>query len=238
MHRAVMTFRQGRQNAACAAARAALDVAVFKSADVSDAQLNESGIDPRDWRLLGVRCLLSANAVATTGNAFDWQKAVGEILVAQLGAFRLSPRLNFASGNLKPQRRGCWEELSADYLPQSGATELSFGGVPVQTVHGVKGETHDLTVFVCPVTSRLDRCPSVVWWSPSDKDREEKRIAYVAMTRTQGDLILCVAEGCFQRLTMSQPQFVASFESMTVEQCVAAIRDSVGPTGTDESQTE
>jgi DNA helicase-2/ATP-dependent DNA helicase PcrA len=223
IHRAVIGFRQGRQVAALAAARAALDVAVFKHEGVSDKQLNQSKIDPQDWKSLSIRCLLCANALTTTGNLFDWQKAAGEIIDAEIGAFGLDPSLNYSAGKLKPQKRGEWEKPSADYLPQPGGTSLSFMGVPVQTVHGVKGETHDVTIFVCPPVNRADRCPSIVWWSANDKDREEKRIAYVAMTRTQGVLIVCVSEDCFQRLTNRQPQFVASFECMTVDEYVAVL---------------
>ena len=54
-----------------------------------------------------------------------------------------------------------------------------------------------------------------MWWSTNDKDREEKRIAYVAMTRSQEDLVVCVSEDCYIRLATSRQAFVKEFECMT-----------------------
>jgi superfamily I DNA/RNA helicase len=98
--------------------------------------------------------------------------------------------------------------------------------VPVMTVHGVKGETHDITVFVCPDNTGSNHCPSTIWWSADEKDREEKRIAYVAMTRTQGDLILLVSDNCFERLRISRRPFVESFECLTVDEFIAEFAQS------------
>lgn len=98
--------------------------------------------------------------------------------------------------------------------------------VPVTTVHGVKGETHDVTIFVCPDTN-AEHCPSTIWWSQDEKEREERRIAYVAMTRTQGDLILCVSDDCYGRLCESRKPFVDSFECMTVDEFVDRTGKSV-----------
>ena len=223
MHRAVIAFRQGRQVAALAAARAALDVVIFQHEGVSDEELNGSNLDPRAWKMLAVRSLLGANALAATGSVFDWQKAVGEILDEELVAFGLDPSLGFAPGHIRPQKHGDWEKASVDCLPQLGVADSWLMGVPVRTVHGVKGETHDATIFVCPESGGASRCPSTVWWSADTKDREERRIAYVAMTRTQGDLILCVPRKCYQRLAARRSEFTASFKCVTVAECVLAL---------------
>jgi len=77
-------------------------------------------------------------------------------------------------------------EIRKDYIATTALTLPQGRHVPVQTVHAVKGETHDLTVFVCPDPAQKNRCPSVVWWSNDDSDAEERRIAFVAVTRTRG----------------------------------------------------
>jgi len=222
MQRAVVAFRQGQQIRALAAARAALEVAVFEHEGVSDEKLEEKKINPREWKALAVRCLLRASGIVTTGTLFDWQTEAGKILDAEIDGFLHNGSLQFVIGNLKPQKRPGYNATCTDCLPQTNAPPPGLADVPVGTVHSVKGETHDITVFVCPKTSQA-HCPSVVWWSADDKDREEKRIAYVATTRTQGHLIVCVSEDCYTRLCASREGFVESFECMTVDECVAAM---------------
>jgi len=47
----------------------------------------------------------------------------------------------------------------------------------------------------------------------ANKDKEERRIAYVAMTRTQGDLFVCVSETCYERLATCRAAFVATLNA-------------------------
>lgn len=220
VHLSVMYFRQGRQVSALANASTALSLAIFKHEGVTDNKLKQSGIDPFDWKSVSIRCLLRANALATIGNAFDWQKAAGEIIDSEIRKFILNAGIELKSGDLRPQKRNGWDKPSTDCLPQCSSDNPSLTSIPIQTVHSVKGQTHDTTILVCPPADRI-HCPSIVWWSANEKHREERRIAYVAMTRTQGDLIVCVSEASFQRLTNTQPQFVANFNCMAIEEFVA-----------------
>jgi hypothetical protein len=169
-----------------------------------------------------LNCLLKVNSIPTTGTFFDWQTQAGEVLDGEIIALELDSSLDVVPGKLKPQMRLGWDNPTAQYLPQLNTAVQPLSGIPVHTVHGVKGETHALTVFVCPPNTEA-HCPSQVWWSTNDKDREERRIAYVAMTRTQGDLVMCVSDACYQRLAARRPQFVASFECMTVAEYVTSL---------------
>ena len=139
----------------------------------------------------------------------------------------LDPALAACAYKLKPKKLEGWDKSCAEYLPPVGTSKPINADVPVTTVHGVKGETHDITIFVCPETNEAD-CPSTVWWSADEKDCEEKRIAYVAMTRSQGDLIVCVSNDCYSRLLATRRQFVASFECMTINECIDAFREQDG----------
>lgn len=219
MCRAVTLFRQGRQVAALAAACAAIDLAIFHHEGVDAAELQEHGIDSTCRKRLAVECLLSANAKAIDGSLYDWQMEAGKVLDQKISEFCLKRSLQFAPGGLRPQKRRYWDCVCADYLPQICACATMDTNVPVSTVHGVKGETHDITVFVCPDT-KASHCPSTTWWSIEEKNREEKRIAYVAMTRTRGDLIVCVSEACYKRLCKSQRTFVDRFICMSVGEYV------------------
>lgn len=224
LHRAVVMFRQNRQVAALANARAAIELVAFQYEGVEDSKLIENSIDPNQWKQLAIDCLLRANAEPDTGSLYDWQTQVGRIIDERLGKFAFSPSFQFTLGKLKPQKRGeDWDNACNVYLPQLGTSATRRPDVPVQTVHGVKGETHDVTIFVCPQPRRDNHCPSTIWWSENEEAKEEKRIAYVAMTRTRGDLVVCVSDACYQRLCQKRPEFVKSFECLTVDQYLGEI---------------
>ena len=221
MQRAVVSFRQGYQSAAFAGAQAAINLIVFGYESVLDTDLKDKDIDPDAWKGLAVDCLLSANKETIAGSIFEWQSKVGRLLECKIAAFGLPRSLTVPTGTIKPKKIGEWDKDCATYIPQSGADMYTVADVPVTTVHGVKGETHDVTIFVCPPTSPR-HCPSVIWWSEDSNDREERRIAYVAMTRTQRDLIVCVHDTTYQRLITDHKEFVDTFESMTATMYLAA----------------
>jgi DNA helicase-2/ATP-dependent DNA helicase PcrA len=221
--RGVRYFRQGKNVNALAATRAALELAIFLHEGVEDEELAALHIAMHDWKAFAIRCLLKVNALATTGTCFEWHQEAGQILDKEIISLGLDSSVAFVVGKLKPQKRNGWQRQSADLFPAPSIGAGTTHGVSVQTVHSVKGETHDVTVLVCPPTSKLNQCPSKVWWSTRDKDREEKRIAYVAMTRTSGDLIVCVSQGCFARLSEDHTPFVESFECINVTDFLSSL---------------
>jgi DNA helicase-2/ATP-dependent DNA helicase PcrA len=222
VYRAVKAFRQGLNARGYSKARAALEVATFGHEGVTDESLVEHRIDPRSWKSTAVRILMKSDALATTTSLYDWQMATGKIVDDEVSAFGLPISLSFEAGRLKPQKWPGWDKPTANFLPTGTISNLVVSGVPVQTVHAVKGETHDVTVFVCPDLTTA-RCPSTVWWSSDPKHLEERRIAFVAMTRTRDDLLVCVSESCYQRLCRTQAAFVSSFQCLTVAEFAARI---------------
>lgn len=227
--RAARAFRQGHNVRALAGIRAALELIVFGHEGRADEELEASGIDPREWKALAVRCLLKCNDIAAATNLHEWQSEAGRVVDAQVAAFRLPTAITFQTGKIKPQKRKGWDTVVSEFLPTSGATAPTVAKVPVQTVHAIKGETHDVTVFVCPDSSRPGRCPSVVWWSTDAGHREERRIAYVAMTRTRSDLVLCVSDVCYRRLCQDRAAFVRTLHCKTVDECIAAFAATGNP---------
>jgi hypothetical protein len=217
-----VAFRRGKNVAALACVRAGLERAIFEHEGVDDKELGDANLDPIEWTMLTIRCLLEANAIATDGNFFKWQTEVGQVIEKEISGLGLRPPLTYVAGKLKPQNREGSQNPSANFVPRPSSVSHDRWGLEVQTVHGVKGETHDVTAFVCPDTTKA-HCPSRVWWSTDDRDREERRIAYVAMTRTRGDLILCVSEACYKRLVGARPAFVARFECMTIAELILGV---------------
>lgn len=223
MSRAVCNFRQGRQVSALAAVTAALELVVFEHENVDDAILLASDIDPTSWRALAVRCLLRCEALSMEGTLFDWQVAIAGVLDEELAGFSLGTRPAHQAGRLKPQRREGYSDPVEESIPRRGTARYSeVSDLPVQTVHSVKGETHELTLLVCP-PARRDRCPSVIWWSEAPKDLEERRIAYVAITRARSALVVLVCSDTHERLVRDRAEFAGAFQNLTVDEYVASV---------------
>lgn len=225
MNRAVVHFRQGRQIAALASAKAAIDLAVFGHESIDEEGLRSSGLDVDKWRRLSVDCLLRGNGIEATGNLHDFQTQLGEVIEDELLRFDLPSAVSYDPGKLKPKKTKGWETRSQDYLPTLTTLPSTWDEIPVTTIHGVKGETHDVTIFVCTHPSTEKTCPSMVWWSAEERHREERRIAYVATTRSRDMLLVWVSEECYKRLLSKRPDFVRAFQIKTVDEILQAIAD-------------
>lgn len=230
-HRSIVHFRRRRTAAALADMRAALLSAAFDRESLSDDELRKKGIDSVAWNALTVRCVLGANALPTDCTLLDWQKAGAALIDRELLALGWPPLASYVPDRLRPKKRRGWNAAASDTIPETGGNVDSTLPCPVQTVHAVKGETHDCTILVCPQTT-AQHCPSKRWWSDDPADREERRIAYVAMTRSRADLVLAVSKASYDRLKDLRPAFVATFQCLSVTDCIAEVRRQSSATAT------
>ena len=221
LHRTVNAFRGGRQRAALAASRAAIEHATFDHEGLTDEELLENGIEPAAWKRACVDVLIEANREVTEETFGLWANRMSAYVRGRLSIFLMRDGTELNVKIRQPTKK-VKQKLRSNYLVSARQTITQSHGVPVQTVHAVKGQTHDLTVFVSPEPSKEERCPSVVWWSGEESDAEERRIVFVAVTRTRGDLIVCVTEQCLDRLRNSRVDFVNAFECMSIQEFISS----------------
>ncbi|QVL30315.1 hypothetical protein KIH39_15795 [Telmatocola sphagniphila] len=120
----------------------------------------------------------------------------------------------------KPKKLTSASEIANVTIPFK-SQQISARSISIETVHAVKGETHDISIFVCPDRTNTANCPSQIWWSNNTKDREARRIAYVAMTRSRSDLILFVPVKCKESFETNRSNFAESFQTMTTDEAIS-----------------
>lgn len=236
MHRAVRNFRQGRSVAALAASHTALELMLLDREGLTEDELVASGVDARDFKSKSIDCLLDASALSLTGTVHEWQVRAYELLRAHAEQLRAKYQLPSVRSRRPPNRRSGHSRPIATSIQTANVVSDELGDTTVLTVHGVKGETHDVTIFVVPVVSERTaprKCPSVLWWPSDPSDDEERRIAYVAFTRSRDQLILCVHQLTYERLQRSRPAFVAAFDSCDVAEFLARVTPAVSTNSTE-----
>lgn len=219
LHRAVNCFRQGRRVAALAAAYAALELVVFDHEGVSEKELVDKNILPLTWKRFSVETLLEANREVHNETFEIWGGRICDFIKKGMASV-FPPDSGCTCQKIRSPKTPEKLEIRQNYLIVNTTNISNDGNVPVYTVHAVKGETHDFTVLICP-NSTANHCPSEVWWSTAATDQEERRIAYVATTRSRGDFAVCVSEQCLTRLQQKRADFVGSFQLMTIDNFIA-----------------
>ncbi|MFN8091062.1 MAG: UvrD-helicase domain-containing protein [Vicinamibacteria bacterium] len=224
MHEAVVNLRQGRNSASLDSAVAGVAFALFGTENLPDEELRPREADTETIRAVATRAVLEATQLESTGTLLDWQRRVGVVLLTHIQQAGLAGSDGRVEKRLKPQARkkGRYDAPASGFLPQANESPV----LPAQTVHAVKGETHEATILVCRGPARGVSCPSTQWWPSEVAEQEERRIAYVAMTRTKGDLFVCVSARCLENLRTKRAGFVAAFRCMSIEEFIAA--DGIG----------
>jgi len=177
-----------------------------------------------EWRRLCIMTLLECVKIDSNLKFQEWQEKAGVVIDKTIKASDLPETIEVPQKKMKPnnlsgtrRKKSGADDKMALYFPEpqpNNDIKILF-----QTVHSVKGETHDITIFVCPEPKLDKKCPSETWWSTQSEELEEKRIAYVAITRTQRDLILCVSRTTYNNLSLHKKDFVELFKEVSMEEC-------------------
>ncbi|MBQ3838859.1 MAG: ATP-dependent helicase [Fibrobacter sp.] len=219
MSHAVQAFYQGNNVKALGLAESSISLWLFNYEGISKEELSTKQVVYDDWKRLVVSCLLDSVKTDETLTYEKWQLEVGAKIEEKINksAFvKKNPPKHLKPTNYKKDRekKGCDEQMSI-FFP---SLRKKVNGPSLQTIHSVKGQTHDVTVLVTPPIGKgKNRCPSDLWWSNNSVDEEERRVAYVAMTRSRKDFYMIVSKETLQNLKAKQPAFYDCFEVMNIE---------------------
>lgn len=197
LHYAVNSFNSGNANRALAQVRAAYERTAFGREGVED-ELTKQVWTQANGRNLCANCLQLARIEIPNESLGAW----GDRIIVHMKESLQTARPSWTSE--LEQSVGC----SGGKLPKSVPPTLvdnqrelaGEGRIAVSTIHGVKGETHDMTVIICPEPATEQDCPSRLWWPATGENGERKRVAYVALTRSSGDVVLCISPTTLENL--------------------------------------
>ena len=189
----------------------ALSLLLFKEAGLNEDEIKEKKIDLFLWKETVCQVLLSCVKQKVNQVTYkEWQEnAKQDICRILKDKTFLNAYVNDdVLKKMNPQNRDGAQDQVSLFLQIPKETL----DIPLSTVHGVKGETHDATIFICPPKKRGISCPSDAWWSG-----EEQRITYVAFTRSRADLYLVVSKETAQNLMNNHRSFYDCFEVKNIE---------------------
>lgn len=220
LHRATTLFRAGRSAAALAASKAFLGKALFDSDGLTENEVVERGIGPTDWKRLAADLLLESDREVEAETIGQWRERIARVLGLRIQS--LLPEGARATVSIRNPSARFRVRLRSDFLCSRGPVDGVGVSRTANTVHSVKGETHDVTVLVVPAPRRNSRCPSETWWAADRVSQEEGRIAFVAATRSRGDFVVLAASEVVARLRERRPDFCARFDLIRDEELEGA----------------
>lgn len=221
-HEAARHMAMGRSYRAIEAAKAAIIYPLCGMPSASDVVLAEMQIERHKLRLAAARLLEAARPVNDVESAWAWGDRIKTKIVELIAAEGWK-----TTENDYPSVKGPPQTLKTTPVTPTLArpvVPLAYAArVPVKTVHGVKGETHDVTIFFVPKPTGKRRCISDAWWSGDEGLKEERRIAFVAATRSRGEFVLCVSTQTSVNLQKLQPAFFNCFTVLQPDVYLASL---------------
>jgi DNA helicase-2/ATP-dependent DNA helicase PcrA len=218
LHNAVLQLRLGRAKSAIQYAESAVLRAAFGTDAVRLSGAVSEAWDQIILRRTAMQLLLEAHASLKGETLLAWGIRMKDRLNGVVRRSEFTGMLGYDPQLVKSFRKIETETVPAFHLSSQSSSEV-VGKVHVRTVHGAKGETHSSTILFIPDPRprQRKRIVSKSWWSSDADEQEERRIAYVAMTRAAKRLVLCAEPKNLQSLKTEHPEFVGQFREITLD---------------------
>lgn len=213
LYAATNQLRAGNATRALDIGGSVLSKIIFNTDVTEEEVLQQHGISPFEWRGLIARILIECYREVGGENLHQWAERQRHFLRSEVGKAGWQ-QISQTPG---PFPRKPASELSS-YPAVEKQTTLASPQIECSTVHAAKGRTLDTVIYFVPEIKKDDKCPSAEWWA---EDSEERRVAFVAITRASKAFVLCIERKSYNRLKRLRPEFVAKFDvrDLQFEEC-------------------
>jgi hypothetical protein len=181
---------------------------VFGNEHVGNEALDEKGITFAEWRAAIFAILASATENVKGENWNDWVGRVKKAVRTAAKSLRWTDDGIALRSYMTCSKTG--NEARIGLLDVAVAPIWQLKDT-ISTIHKVKGAEFDTVVFFVPKTAKA-KCPSIQWWSDDDGG-EERRIAFVAVSRAKQRFVLCLHSSVYEALKQSRPDFIKCFDA-------------------------
>lgn len=171
--------------------------------------LRKNNIDIRKWRA-SIHTVIKAAITGSDGETWnEWLLRIKEnvgIAAKEIGWIEDRKRLS-SKFHVSQKKGNAKRNLIKNYCSNPGYGDRT----KITTIHQVKGEGFDCVVLFVPKPHASNSpCPSKEWWS--EPPCEERRVAFVAISRAKKTFILCIHKESYTELARNVPEFVGLFE--------------------------
>jgi DNA helicase-2/ATP-dependent DNA helicase PcrA len=212
LHEAANRLRVGDTVKALATATAAAARSLFGTEAPSEEMLAERGIDAGAWKRGVIELLLNIQAEEPDEDLYQWGERAKTAMRDMLLRMNWT---NAASGWTFKAPASKLKGMPRSDFVATASDARETRSCRTTTVHGAKGETHDVTLLYVPKCTKRE-CPSRTWWSHDAGDQEERRVTFVAASRPRHLFVLCAHESTVQRLRSAHPEFISLFEELSL----------------------
>jgi|GEM_PF-5209096 len=204
LQRIGLLWNQRENKKAATSAWANLGFLLFQDPKVQRTTIENSGINSRQWKK-AIRLLILESAKADGQETWDqWRERMKITILTIASNLGRQGQVNNLS-HLLARRGNDLDEARPSFTGSSIQSSWPLN-TEFLTVHSAKGREFEVVLYLIAPSSRQRPCPSSYWFQQgSGENQEERRIAYVAMTRAIRLLVLCMHSSTAENIRSSAP---------------------------------
>lgn len=182
---------------------------LFENDSPSTRDIHDTGIDLFTWRRI-IYQILKEGIRDVEGETWnDWLARIRGVVQDSAMSLNCEFDKRRISNNLKRSAKG---DVIRKKLDNEDEENNLIKNATIKTIHQVKGDEFECVAILVPKPDTNSPCPSSEWWPTCPS--EERRVAFVAVSRAKKTLILCIHHDTYDALRTLRPNFVGLFKEI------------------------